>query len=131
MKIIKFEKYPNKENYFRAVLIPDKGEDLKETKVIKLNERRFEVKKSLKSMMQEIPYKYTVELKEIIKQTAGNYESINFLWIEKIERTSIKTIRITQPRITTDITFDNSEECLQEFLLLRNMQKEALSNERN
>ena len=107
----------------------DKGEQFIEDSCYYFDGKKFKVFSSEKfgSILNPI---YRVVAKYKPQITKLNYDNVDWLFrVNNLERTDQLTITIKMQGGESIVTLDTPEECLKEFLLLKILQKEAMSNE--
>ena len=105
------------------------GEDFQENTYMKIGSERYKIFESQKHGTLLAPV-YRVVAKYKPQVTKFNYDSVNWMFnVISLERVDALTIAINMQQGKSVITLDTPEECITEFLLLKTLQKEAMSNE--
>jgi len=117
------------ESMFEFEIRANNGEDFKEDSLFYVGNKKFKVFESQKFGPLLAPV-YRVVAKYKPQITKFNYDSVDWMFnVHSLERIDALTIAIVKQNGRTIITLDTPEECLQEFLLLKILQKEVMSNE--
>lgn len=126
MEVLEFNKI--KENIFEALVVATKNEWVYKNKSIIINNERYIIQELSCKDFDITPRTYTTTLIHKPLKTKHNYNNINFIHIDKIERSELTLIKIHSPFLVREIYFEDPEECLNELLQLKKIQREALSN---
>ena len=128
MIITKINEHPTMSEHFTCQISSNGEVEIRNRMKVFIEDKEYRIVESKVKNYDDIPRIYNVLLKLLPKKTKYDYNNINFMNVYKIERASKKLIKIYQHQITSEIYFNDSEECLNEFLQLKKIQKEALSS---
>ena len=126
MRVLELNKIEG--NMYKSVLIGDHCEWFTKNSTIFIDNEKYKIKETKCRGFDRVPRVYDIILEHKPQLTKFNYNSIEFLHISKIERIEGKKIQIRTHQIIMELPFDSAEECLNEFLQLKKMHKEALSS---
>lgn len=108
----------------------NRGEDFRTLQYFYDGDKKFRVFTSEVVERKNLIPIYKVIARYKPQNTIKNYDSLDFLFrVRRIERTDQETIEIIKQNGKTIITLDSPEQCLQEFLMLKQIQKEAMSSD--
>ena len=115
-------------NHFKAVLTGEMSEWYTKKETVFIEDKRYIIRESKCRDFNTVPRVYDIILEHKPQMTKNNYSAINFMHVFEITRESPRMLHIHQHQLVTQVVFDTPEECLNEFLQLKKMHKEALSS---
>ena len=128
MIVTNITQHPTKLDYFICDITTNGSIEIRPNIYVFTSNKKYQIKECFIKNYDDIPRKYKVVMEYKPKLTKNNYDSLDFMHVYKIERSEKTQIKIYLPNLTQKMDFDSSEECLNEFLQLKKMQKEALSS---
>ena len=90
---------------------------------------KYKVLENEKKNIDNLNKEFICLCKPMPRTTIHNYDDIDFLHINKIEREDPYTIILHYNHMKSLIKLKSPKECLNEFIGLRKMQREAMSSE--